>query len=118
MYSLYIVEDDARIRSELGILLERNGYAVKSCATFEHVVEDILAASCDLVLLDLNLPGVDGHYVCKELRAQTTVPIIVVTSRDTEMDELLNMNFGADDFITKPYNTQILLARVASLLRQ
>ncbi|MGM9973572.1 MAG: response regulator transcription factor, partial [Clostridiaceae bacterium] len=72
----------------------------------------------DLILLDINLPVFDGYHICREIRKISDVPIIVVTSRDSEMDELMSMNLGADDFITKPYNTQILLARITSLLRR
>ena len=71
-----------------------------------------------LVLLDINLPVMDGYYVCKELRKRSQVPVIIVTSRDSEVDELMSMNLGADDFVTKPYNTQILLARIASVLKR
>jgi DNA-binding response OmpR family regulator len=85
---------------------------------FKAVVEDALAAMPDIVLLDLNLPYVDGHVVCRELREHSDVPIIVVTSRDSDLDELMSMNLGADDYITKPYSPQILLARIASVLRR
>jgi DNA-binding response OmpR family regulator len=71
-----------------------------------------------LVLLDINLPHIDGYHICKEVRKSSDVPIIIVTSRNSEFDELMSMNFGADDFVTKPYNTQILLARINSLLRR
>jgi len=70
------------------------------------------------VLLDINLPVFDGFHVTREIRKQSQVPIIIVTSRDTEIDELVGMNLGADDFVTKPYNTQILLARIRSVLRR
>lgn len=86
--------------------------------TFDTIVEQIEQAAPQLVLLDINLPVVDGYFVCRELRKRSDVPIIVVTSRDTEMDELMSMNLGADDFVTKPYNTQILLARIESVLRR
>lgn len=72
----------------------------------------------DLVLLDINLPVYDGYYICRAVREKSDVPIIVVTSRDSEMDELMSMNLGADDFISKPYNTQILVARISSLLKR
>jgi len=69
-------------------------------------------------LLDINLPGADGEYVCKEIRKQSNMPIIIVTSRDNELDELLSINYGADHYITKPFNIQILLAKISSLLRR
>ena len=71
-----------------------------------------------MILLDINLPVLDGYYICREIRSRSDVPIIVVTSRDSEMDELMSMNLGADDFVTKPYNTQILMARIESILRR
>lgn len=118
MQRLLVVEDDKQIRDELRVLLERNGYEVLVLESFANVVDDSLALAPDLVLLDLNLPGIDGHFVCRQLRAVSSLPIIVVTSRDTDMDELLSMNFGADDFVAKPYNSQVLLAHIVSVLKR
>ena len=115
---IIIVEDHESIRTELSILLKKYGYEVKAIEHFESVVEDCLKENADLILLDINLPLYDGYYICREIRAKSEVPIIVVTSRDSEMDELISMNLGADDFITKPYNTQILLARITALLKR
>lgn len=81
-------------------------------------MEVILKDEADLILLDINLPYYDGYYICRELRKIKNTPIIVVTSRNSDMDELMSMNLGADDFVSKPYNTQILLARIASVLRR
>ncbi len=78
----------------------------------------ILNENANLVLLDINLPIFDGYYICREVRKKSDIPIIIVTSRDSDMDELMSMNLGADDFVTKPYNTQILLARIAALLKR
>lgn len=118
MISVYIVEDDEPIREELTRLLERNEYKVIASTRFDTVTADIIAAAPEVVLLDLNLPYVDGHVICRELRERSDVPIIVVTSRDSDLDELMSMNLGADDFIVKPYSPQILLARIASVLRR
>lgn len=115
-HTVFLVEDDPRIRSELAALLERYGYHCTAATDFENVSGQVLASGAHLVLLDLNLPRYDGYHVCRELRRQSEIPIIVVTSRATEPDELMSMNLGADDFLTKPYNTQILLARIARLL--
>ena len=71
-----------------------------------------------MILLDINLPLFDGFHICREIRKQSEVPIIVVTRRSTDIDELMSMNLGADDFITKPYNTQILVARIAALFKK
>ncbi|HEX2944336.1 MAG TPA: response regulator transcription factor [Clostridia bacterium] len=118
MKKIMIVEDDKKIRDELSVFLVRNGYQCSAPDKFESILEDIGSERPDLVLLDINLPSVDGFYICRELRKQSELPIIVVTSRDTELDELMAMNFGADDFITKPYNTQILLAHISSVLKR
>ena len=115
MRRLLVVEDDPAIREGLCALLARNGYEPASLDDFGDVAARILDAAPDLVLLDLNLPGVDGGYVCREVRAASGVPIIAVTSRDTDMDELVTLAAGADDFVAKPYNEQVLLARVAAV---
>ncbi|OUP09534.1 response regulator transcription factor [Collinsella sp. An2] len=118
MALVYIVEDDEAIRGELAQVLERNGFDVAYCTTFDNVVEDIQAAGPDVVLLDLTLPGTDGQFVCRELRAVSQVPIMVLTSRATEIDEVMSMTMGADDFIPKPYRARVLVARIQALLRR
>ncbi|WP_346939028.1 response regulator transcription factor [uncultured Clostridium sp.] len=115
---IFIIEDEEKIRRELGTFLSRYGYDIVTSDNFENIVEETLEAEPNLVLLDINLPYYDGYYICREIRKTSSVPIIVVTSRDSDMDELMSMNLGADDFITKPYNTQILLARIASIIRR
>ena len=115
---VYVVEDDAAIRGELIEVLERNGLKTAACETFDHVVEDIQTAHPDVVLLDLTLPGTDGQFICRELRSVSDVPIMVLTSRVTEIDEVLSMNMGADDFIPKPYRARVLVARIQALLRR
>ncbi len=118
MRRLLVVEDDRRIRDELCVLLTRNGYEALALETFDDVATQLVDAAPDLVLLDLNLPGVDGQYVCREVRRRSEVPIVVVTSRDNDMDELLTLALGADDFVPKPYNDQVLLAHVATELKR
>lgn len=118
MYKILIIEDQQKIRTELGELLKRYGYEVAAVKQFENVLEEIKKAEAHLILLDINLPVYDGYYICKEVRQEMDTPIIIVTSRDSDMDELMSMNLGADDFITKPYNTQILLARISALLKR
>ena len=115
---IFIIEDDDKIRNELCTFLNRYGYETKYSLDFEHIVDEVLREKYHLILLDINLPYFDGYYICREIRKKSSVPIIVVTSRDSDVDELMSMNLGADDFITKPYNTQILLARISSLLRR
>ena len=118
MQQIIIVEDDQIIREELQIFLSKYGYEIKAPTEFNNIVDYILKQNADLVLLDINLPVFDGYFICREIRKTSEVPIIVVTSRDSEVDELMSMNLGADDFVTKPYNTQILLARIAALLKR
>lgn len=118
MQKILIVEDDIKLRDELEIFLNKNGYEADSLKTFDNSIADILKANPDLVLLDINLPFFDGEYICKEVRKQSSVPIIIITSRDNEIDELISINYGADHYVTKPFNIQILLAKIASLLRR
>ena len=118
MPKILIVEDDEKLRDELKIFLNKNGYEATSLTTFDNTIQDILKINPDLILLDINLPNTDGEYICKEIRKQSNMPIIIVTSRDNELDELLSINYGADHYITKPFNIQILLAKIGSLLRR
>lgn len=118
MSKIIIIEDAQTIREELKTFLTRYDYEVLAPSNFENIIHYTLKEDPDLVLLDINLPIFDGYHICREIRKNSEMPIIVVTSRDSEMDELMSMNLGADDFITKPYNTQILLARIASILRR
>ncbi|WP_066874189.1 response regulator transcription factor [Clostridium mediterraneense] len=115
---IFIVEDEEKIIKELTNILNKYAYEVTYSLDFENIVERILEEDPKLVLLDINLPYYDGYYICRELRKVSNVPIIVVTSRDSDIDELMSINLGADDFVTKPYNIQILLARVASLMKR
>ena len=118
MSKIFIVEDEKTIRDELNIFLSRYGYEIEAPDSFENIIENIKKSNSDLILLDINLPIFDGYYICREVRKFSEVPIIVVTSRDSDIDELMSMNLGADDFVTKPYNTQILLARIESILKR
>ena len=118
MSKIFIVEDENIIRDELSIFLARYGYEVEAPESFENIIEEIKKSNSDLILLDINLPIFDGYYICREIRKFSDVPIIIVTSRDSDIDELMSMNLGADDFVTKPYNTQILLARIESILKR
>lgn len=115
---ILIIEDNKKIRDELKVFLEKYGYEICCLERFENAAEQALALHPHLILLDINLPVYDGFLVCREIRKESAVPIIVVTSRDSDVDELMSMNFGADDFITKPYNTQILLAHIAAILNR
>ena len=118
MQKILIIEDEVKIREELGNFLKNNGYDVFTIDNFDNTLKDILSKDSDLILMDVNIPGVNGMHLCREIRKEVKTPIIVVTSRNSEMDELICMNYGADDFITKPYNLQILLAHIEAVLKR
>ena len=118
MQKILIVEDDKKLRKELETFLTKHGFIAKGLEKFDNTIEDILNENADLILLDINLPYTDGEFVCKEVRKTSDVPIIMVTSRDNEIDELMSLNYGADQYVTKPYNIQILLAKINGLLKR
>ena len=115
---ILIVEDEPLIRNELTILLQSNGYETAAPEEFSDVTGQIKAEQPHLILLDIKLPGTSGFSLCTQIRTFSEVPIIFVTSCNTDMDELNSIMLGGDAFITKPYNTAILLAKIASLLRR
>ena len=102
MARIFVVEDDASLREELMRLLELQGHTALTGTAFDRIVDDVLAAAPDCVILDLKLPGTGGHTVCRDLRRSSQVPVIMLTSSDSELDEVLSMNLGADDYVTKP----------------
>ena len=118
MYKIIIVEDDVQIREELKILLENSEYIVEVIKEFNDVEEKILRSNSNLVLLDINLPGKDGYQICSKIRATSKIPIIFVTSRNNSIDELNGIMIGGDDYIEKPYNISILLARIKNILNR
>ena len=118
MEKIMIIEDNKEFRNELIEFLSRYGYKAYGPDRFDNIIEIILKEDADLILLDINLPYYDGYFICREIRKVKNTPIIVVTSRNSDMDEIMSMNLGADDFVTKAYNTQVLLARISSVLRR
>lgn len=118
MSKILIIEDDEKLRKELEIFLNKNGYESTKLENFENPVKDAIEINSDLILLDINLPNIDGEYILKEIRKVSNVPIIMITSKDNELDELISLNYGADQYVTKPFNLQILLAKIAGLLRR
>lgn len=117
--TIIIVEDTQKLREELSIYLEKNGFKTIQIIDFTNVKEQIInTKEKDLILLDINLPNLDGEYLLKDLRKEIDTPIIIVTSKNTEIDELLCIEYGADDFITKPFSPRILLARITRLLER
>lgn len=118
MQKILIAEDDEKLRHELEIFLNRNGYEAIGLNRYDNTLQDIIESNADLILLDINLPNADGEYILKEFRKVSDVPVIIITSRDNEMDELLSMHYGADHYVTKPFNTQILLAKIVAILKR
>ena len=118
MKKVMIVEDEKVICEELCDLLKNAGYEAEILTDFAHSVSVILDSNADLVLLDINIPKMNGEQVLRELRQQSDVLVIMVTSRTEELDEVLSMSYGADDYITKPYNPTILLLRIQAILKR
>ena len=115
---ILVIEDESSIREELCSLLKNAGYEVKTIENFTNVLEQIIKIDADLLLLDINLPNMNGEFLLKEYRKQKDTPVIMVTSRNSETDEVLSMGYGADDYITKPYNPTLLLLRVGAVLKR
>lgn len=103
MARLFIVEDDASLRENLVRMLKLKGHECLCCESFENAADEALVAYPDCILLDLSLPGAYGHEICRSIRQESDVPIIVLTSSDSEFDEVMSMNVGADDYVVKPY---------------
>lgn len=118
MKKIAIIEDDPLIRVQLADFLVNNGYECNCVTDYTDCAEQILAAGADMVLLDLTLPGADGTAVLKKVRQNSEVPVIIVTSKNTEMDEVICMSYGADDFIVKPYNPAILLLHIEAIFKR
>lgn len=118
MKKIMIVEDDKEISNQLTGFLESNGYACIPIGHFNDVSSQILESNPDMVLLDITLPATDGESILRELRKQSDVPVIIVTSKNTEMDEVICMSYGADDFIAKPYNPAILLLHIEAVFKR
>ena len=117
-YKILIVEDEEIVRRELKILLENAMYEAVAVTDFENIAQQTAEVNPDLVLLDINLPGCSGYDVCMQIREQLFVPVIFLTSRTDSMDELNGILKGADDYITKPYQAPILLARIGAVLKR
>ena len=118
MKTILIIEDDKVIRDELSRLLETFGYKTVVLEKFDNVVDDIMNFSYNLILLDINLPNQNGFEICRKIKENNSVPIIFVTSRNSEEDELRSIITGGSDFITKPYNKYILLEKIKRRLKE
>lgn len=118
MKKIMIVEDDEVIKDELSELLKNSSYLVESVKNFEKAKEEIFKYNPDLILLDINIPYLNGELLLKEIRKESSVPVIMVTSKSGEIDEALSITYGADDYITKPYNPTILLLRIQNIFKR
>lgn len=118
MKKIMIVEDDEVIMDELSELLKNSSYLVESVKNFEKAKEEIFKYNPDLILLDINIPYLNGELLLKEIRKESSVPVIMVTSKSGEIDEALSITYGADDYITKPYNPTILLLRIQNIFKR
>lgn len=118
MKRIAVVEDEAYIREELCDMLTKEGYEAEPVTDFENTSQLLIETKPDMVLLDINLPGISGFQICRELKGKTSVPVLVLTSRDQVKDELQAFELGADEFLTKPYRKERLLARISNILKR
>ncbi|WP_062050793.1 response regulator transcription factor [Bacillus sp. JCM 19034] len=118
MYKVLIIEDDHQLRSLMKEVLEKETYDVSVQTDFKTVVEDFISIKPDLVLLDINLPYYDGYFLCHSLRKHSNVPIVMISARSDEVDQVMAIEYGADDYITKPFTFDILLSKVKATIRR
>lgn len=118
MKKILIIEDDATLREELRLLLENGGYAPCIATDFENAADEAARIRPDLVLLDILLPDANGQSILRDIRSGSDVPVIMLTSRSTDADEIISRSSGADDYVTKPYNPALLLLRIETVLRR
>ena len=118
MTRILVVEDEVSFSDPLSYLLRKEGYEVSVAETGPEALEDFARAGADLVLLDLMLPGLSGTEVCRALRQRSNVPVIMLTAKDSEIDKVVGLEIGADDYVTKPYSSRELLARIRAVLRR
>lgn len=118
MKKIMIIEDDAIISKELYELLVNAGYEALILKDFSNAKEEVLKSNIDLILLDINIPYQNGEQLLKEIRKESNIPVIMVTSRASETDEILSISYGADDYITKPYSPTILLLRIQNIFKR
>ena len=118
MTRVLVVEDEQNLREPLVYLLQKEGYDVIEAEDGRSALENFARLGADIILLDLMLPGLSGNEVCRSIRAESQVPIIMVTAKDTEIDKVVGLEIGADDYVTKPYSSRELLARMKAVLRR
>lgn len=118
MYKIMLIEDDMKLSSMMKEYIEKYGYIVSEQKDFNNIEKEFDEINPQLVLLDINLPYYDGFYICRALRRKSSVPIIITSARSGEMDQVMAMELGADDYVTKPLKLEILLAKVKATLRR
>lgn len=118
MKKIAVVEDEVYTREELCNMLEKAGYSALEVTVFENAAEQLTALAPDLVILDLNLPEISGFQICRDLKQKTSIPVLVLTSRDQMSDELQALRLGADEYLTKPCRKERMLARIANILKR
>jgi DNA-binding response OmpR family regulator len=118
MKKIMIVEDDKTISKELFYLLKNSDYDAYILENFKNAKDEIIKSNSDLILLDINIPFLNGELLLKEIRKESHIPVIMVTSKSNESDEVISYSYGADDYITKPYNPTILLLKINALLKR
>ena len=118
MKKILIIEDDTTINVELKEMLDNAGYEGVIVKDFDNSLDEITNINPDLILLDINIPKINGQMLLKELRKSSNIPVIMVTSRKSEVDEVLSMSYGADDYVTKPYNPTLLLLKINAVLKR
>ncbi|MEY4424835.1 MAG: hypothetical protein RJB56_462 [Actinomycetota bacterium] len=118
MTKVLVVEDEQSLREPLVYLLQKEGYEVIEAEDGNQALDKFASIGADLILLDLMLPGVSGNEVCRQIRQHSAVPIIMLTAKDSEIDKVVGLELGADDYVTKPYSTRELLARMKAILRR
>lgn len=118
MYRILLVEDDIDLSKEIALALEKWGFKVELIDDFEVVLDEFIDKKPDVVLLDVNLPLYNGFYWCEKIRAISNVPLIFLSSRDSDMDLIMGINNGADDYITKPFSIEILVTKINGIIRR
>lgn len=118
MVDIFIVEDDKALSREIKMCLSKWGYNTHEVKNLDNITEEVISVNPKLVLMDINLPFYDGFYWCNQIRNILKVPIIFISSRDNDMDIVMSINMGADDYIVKPFSTQVLVAKVQAIFRR
>jgi two-component system response regulator RegX3 len=118
MARILVVEDEETLSEAIAFLLSKEGFEVTVAATGPDAIEQFEKSGADLILLDLMLPGLSGTEVCRQIRTKSAVPIIMLTAKDSEIDKVVGLELGADDYVTKPYSSRELIARIRAVLRR